>query len=256
MAHELGCGSLLVKYYDSSVYKMVKSVYHEHDWKVWKFAFIPGPTARDPTVIKEALQHVEKELKLSNPEDWYQVTELKLKELGVLSILLPLGGLPQALRQYIPDFTWEDERFAGARLSGLKSLGVCLKALFPKDEVVPNFNISPGFAVSYYIPTLKLAFDYQSYRSYELEGSIGHPEVVFKEPKGLRDEAKRCGITLIFIPFWWDRSTPTLSATILRKVPNAEVEGRFRVSADPNETNAHPIPLRARVPPRKIRMNK
>lgn len=108
---KLGLAGLLTQNYKSSQYAMLLKVYPEYDWLPWKFPKLPSNTGRDPKIIEKALKFVEKECKMTKPEDWYQISGFHLKALGVGSIFAQNGGPFQVLTQYRPDFTWKEEAF-------------------------------------------------------------------------------------------------------------------------------------------------
>jgi len=94
-----GCRSLMVSYYESSHYAMLKEVYPEFDWMPWKFKRIPSNMAIDDEILVKALSHIEKVKAIKSSEGWYRVSSNDLKKIGVLSLLKQAGGLPQTLRR-------------------------------------------------------------------------------------------------------------------------------------------------------------
>jgi hypothetical protein len=82
-----------------------------------------------------------------------------------------------------------------------------------------------------FIPSLSLAFEYQGeihYRTSILHGSAAQRQ---KIDQAKANYAKDIGVTLIPIPFWWDKSSESLAATIHHYRP------------DLGSTNTtHPIP--------------
>jgi hypothetical protein len=71
-----------------------------------------------------------------------------------------------------------------------------------------------GLQLQIFIPSLSLAFEYQGETHYWSTPTLG------LSTKRQRNDALKVkyaadiGITLIAIPYWWDRSTASLSATI------------------------------------------
>lgn len=104
-----------------------------------------------------------------------------------------------------------------------------VKHLLPKDtEIIQNYRHSnmihsvSGFAMELdvYCPSLKLAFEYQGGAHYH-----GFYKAASLKSQHRRDEEKRAAceklnITLIPIPYWWDRTPATLAATIRHYRPD------------------------------------
>lgn len=107
-----GIRGLLVTYYDSSHYLMLKKVYPEYKWLPWKFRSLPRSVVDDPQVLEDSLAYVEKEKKLEKLEDWYSVSQNDLKKLGVYSIISKYGRLPDVLRKFRPSIEWDESLFS------------------------------------------------------------------------------------------------------------------------------------------------
>jgi hypothetical protein len=65
-----------------------------------------------------------------------------------------------------------------------------------------------------YIPSHFIAFEYQGEQHYVSSTMYGSASKRQKADHIKMDLAKSVGITLIPIPFWWDRSLQSLAATI------------------------------------------
>lgn len=105
---------LLTKTYNSSVYLMLKAVYSEHTWIPWNFKVLPGAASRDPEVVRMALEEIAKAKHISRPEDWYQISNTTLKELGFYALIRQCGGLLPTLKssRWSP-FDWDESKFIG-----------------------------------------------------------------------------------------------------------------------------------------------
>jgi hypothetical protein len=62
---------------------------------------------------------------------------------------------------------------------------------------------------------VSVAFEYQGEMHYKSSFTFGLASERQQRDRVKMDFAKRMGITLIPIPFWWDRSAGSLAATIL-----------------------------------------
>jgi hypothetical protein len=67
------------------------------------------------------------------------------------------------------------------------------------------------------LPTLSLAFEYQGEIHYFATALFGPASKRKRVDTAKIEDSKRMGITVLSIPFWWDKSLSSLSATILCK---------------------------------------
>jgi hypothetical protein len=65
-----------------------------------------------------------------------------------------------------------------------------------------------------FIPSLSLAFEYQGETHYFSTHTYGSAHTRQKKDEIKKNFAKKLGITLIDIPFWWNKSANSLAATI------------------------------------------
>lgn len=238
----LGVSSLLALNYRFSPSNMLKSVYPEYDWLPWKFTRIPSTLGRDPEVMRKALAYIERERNILRWEDWYQVSSTVLNGLGLAALFAQVGGLFQALKTYRPEFPWEEGQFLGAQHLGKPSSEASLKKIWPEKELLREMDLGQALQLSYYLPSLKLGFVYQSVQDYGVYGSRGVTLTLY-EPELVKAEASRQGITVIFIPFWWDRKMESLVATILEKCPSMKESLKSELKWDEEAfLKAKPIP--------------
>ena len=219
---KLGFPSGLLLHYGSSLYALLRTVYSEHDWVPWKFAILPQNVASEPEIVERALRYVEKERQMKGPEEWYQVSLPVLRELGVAQIFAKVGGLSAILKNYRPSIFWDDDRFIGIRISGERALGSYLRKLWPSPSIVHNYEIGEGLRVTYYLPHLRLAFEYQGARLYNLAQKDGKASLTVLEDPSKVAAASLHQIRIIFVPFWWDRTLESLVATIIEQGLSAD----------------------------------
>ena len=65
-------GKTLYRKYKNSIFNLLKSLYPEHRWCVWKFQVV-SPEHGDENILKEYMVELEKHLGFKEPEDWYYV---------------------------------------------------------------------------------------------------------------------------------------------------------------------------------------
>jgi hypothetical protein len=71
-----------------------------------------------------------------------------------------------------------------------------------------------------FLPHLSLALEYQGGQHYTTLSNFGDSEIWKRRDQAKLNFASQVGITLISIPFWWDRSSDSLAATIQLKRPD------------------------------------
>lgn len=101
-----------MKQYGNSLYAILRTVYPHYDWDPWRFSLLPRSTIGDSTVLKQAILHVEKNLSIEQPEDWYRVSLNQLKRLGVDALFRKSGGLVSVLERLRPEIQWNEKNFA------------------------------------------------------------------------------------------------------------------------------------------------
>jgi DNA ligase-1 len=104
-----------------------------------------------------------------------------------------------------------------------------LTALFPKVPIVEEYELvddktKQSTILDVYVPSMKLAFDYQSQQRYAREGVFGNVTLRLERDEEKEAACKAKGITLITVPFWWDREHDSLAATIFEKRPDLKNE--------------------------------
>jgi hypothetical protein len=88
------------------------------------------------------------------------------------------------------------------------------KAKSVEFDVSYNYPSVITFTMQVYIPTLHLAFEYQGETHYYTTTVLGSAAQRQLSDSAKAKIAKNDGVTLIPIPFWWDKSPSSLAATI------------------------------------------
>eukprot|EP01114_Cavostelium_apophysatum_P017882 TRINITY_DN5405_c0_g1_i1.p1 TRINITY_DN5405_c0_g1~~TRINITY_DN5405_c0_g1_i1.p1 ORF type:complete len:716 (-),score=103.25 TRINITY_DN5405_c0_g1_i1:1172-3319(-) len=179
---------------------------------------------------RDFLEQIARDFNLSCKEDW---SKISIKD------IIDKGGY-MLLRQYNNSIVWmlktvfPEQRITsseviqqGFRSKAQQEIWEILKQWI--DDLHFNYK-HPDLAhaasnkpmeLDLYSPSLKLAIEYQGQQHFEEthRGSL--------DKQKIRDEEKRAacsdlGITMVEIPFWWDRSESQLTATILKYRPDIE----------------------------------
>lgn len=102
----VGGYGFLNKYFHSSIYLMLVSLYPEVDWKPHKFRRVVSSMKKNPTIVKEIVSYAEEALKIQVPSDWNRVSLTQLKENGLLRFFKAFGGVQQVLQAKYPEMNW------------------------------------------------------------------------------------------------------------------------------------------------------
>jgi hypothetical protein len=110
--------------YNNSPYKLLTSVYPEHDWMPWIFARCPREYWADKKNHRKFLEYLAKELNIKDKNDWYKVGQKVVKhsfntyykeinKYGGLSLLVKeYGGSPSKLiTSCYPEYNWDMWKF-------------------------------------------------------------------------------------------------------------------------------------------------
>jgi hypothetical protein len=187
---------------------------------------------------------------LQQPKDWFSVTLEELADFGGIRIQNKTP-LQTALNELYPHIDWSNLHRWHGRFSQQRYLERTVSSLFPEEEMLVNARkqtqlqndvTGSWLELDVWLPQLNLAFKYQVFFSslspllsnkpshfillcYKDTHHYKASRYEFKilNTYQTRDAMKRVkavqqGITLIIVPFWWDR-TPQRYKLILTQFP-------------------------------------
>jgi hypothetical protein len=203
----------------------------DYDWLPWRFENVPnGYWSIDENIIKY-LEWLSIELSITSMEDWNLVSHEHLMNLHGSSLISKFGSLGNIMVHCYPDYPWMHTFYHGGGnySKPQEKLIQSLKTLLPKDTEIrtsyrhPNLkfsNTNVTMELDIYVPSLNLALEYQGEQHY-----INHylwRSIDIQREKDImkRRACKMADITLIEIPFWWDRSVASLKATLNQYFPH------------------------------------
>lgn len=94
--------------------KILKQKYPNIVWAPWCFTRVPDKYWSNLEHQKKALEWIEKQLKIDNWEDWYQVTVADLERVGGAGLLAVHHRSPcHMLQHLLPQHEWLPWRFKG-----------------------------------------------------------------------------------------------------------------------------------------------
>jgi len=220
-------GKLLLQQYDGSLPAALRQVYPQHRWPEWYFSgHVPEGYWDDERNVTLFVDHLVQRYDLQN-NDVSLLTVENISDTGGSTLLKKCGGIQNLLQKYFPESRVARPSNFRKRLrlsKGQQMLLNAVRSLLPSETIVENHLLSRGefrpFEIDIFLPRLSLGLEYQGQYHFQHSFIFGSPEVVQK-----RDEAKKAlcadmGITLIEVPFWWDRSIATVAATIHKYRPD------------------------------------
>jgi hypothetical protein len=86
-----------------------------------------------------------------------------------------------------------------------------------------------------FLPHLSLSFEYQGEHHYSSTRYLGDTTIPQRRDRAKRKFASQFGITVISIPFWWDRSSESLASTIEYYRPDINFQRKKKVQPIPLE---------------------
>jgi hypothetical protein len=91
-----------------------------------------------------------------------------------------------------------------------------------------SFNIFSFYCLlkKIFFPHLSLAFEYQGEHHYFSKGLFGSSSVSQRRDQAKLKFASQLGVTLIPIPFWWDKSSHSLASTIRYYRPDINFQSK------------------------------
>eukprot|EP00026_Physarum_polycephalum_P008439 Phypoly_transcript_08525.p1 GENE.Phypoly_transcript_08525~~Phypoly_transcript_08525.p1 ORF type:complete len:450 (+),score=74.07 Phypoly_transcript_08525:120-1469(+) len=226
-------GKTLLSLYSYSPRVAITSIFPAHAWEMWRFGGkyqTLGHDVGDPTVTAKYRNFVEARVKplckVEAMEDWYRVSHEDMERVGKKALVRSAGGLTGLLRRAYPEHAWDWSKFSQLnRKKGQMLMRSVIADLFSgckifEDYVHPTLiykHNSENVQLDIFIPDLKLAFEYQGPHHYQRD-------VFFTNlSEGDLMKTSLCesiGLTLIAVPYWWDKKITSLGFLIHKVRPD------------------------------------
>ena len=146
------------------------------------------------------------------------------------------------LNHYFPEFKWAERQKRGLLMKTQQHLQKIVQQIFSTLQVLPNYNHPElhfastnremGFDI--YIKELSLAIEYQGDHHYQWSPRFGSPEIQQNRDEEKRTACLQAEITLVEVPYWWDRTLDSVVATLKsRGVPLPPKYATMRLKTGP-----------------------
>eukprot|EP00027_Filamoeba_sp_ATCC50430_P012117 CAMPEP_0168573886 /NCGR_PEP_ID=MMETSP0413-20121227/18779_1 /TAXON_ID=136452 /ORGANISM="Filamoeba nolandi, Strain NC-AS-23-1" /LENGTH=312 /DNA_ID=CAMNT_0008607177 /DNA_START=21 /DNA_END=956 /DNA_ORIENTATION=- len=217
---------LLQTHYHYSLGKALRAVYPEHPWRLWRFERVPRGFWSDQANILAFFQYCTQQFSITHLSDWLTVETQLIRKAGGTTLLSKFGGFVPLLQHVYPGFNWNavakritvtdrDSRFES---KAERHLTRHVQKLLPNVKLVKNYRDKELFykftnrwmEFDIFLP----AIEYHGEQHYQKTFLFGSEVYQQQRDADKRDLCKERGITLIEIPFWWDRSIESLAATL------------------------------------------
>jgi len=213
-------------HFNNSLIKALQTVYPEYIWYEWRFNQVPKGFWNDINNLRDYINWLSDQLDIKEFQDWYSVTIPQLLSLRAYSPINKYGGLIPVLKMCFPDQVWNPNAAILYKVQNL--LYKMARKLFSNLLVEMNYkhpelrfsksNSRMEFDV--FIPSLNVALEYQGQQHYNFHFMYGSEKCTQQRDTEKKDACQKIGITLIEIPYWWDRQLPSLMAAINKARPD------------------------------------
>ena len=106
-------GRLLLEYYGQSLVNLLKFVYPEHPWQIWRFHQVSAGFWDDISNQKMYFDWLAEQLNINDLQDWYNIKEDQWRDKDKLRFLLSSkygDSLAKALKTIYPHYPWKLQR--------------------------------------------------------------------------------------------------------------------------------------------------
>jgi hypothetical protein len=226
-----GGSALLHKYYRSPS-KVIRCIYSEYSWDQNRFRKVP----KDKLAVGywdhlenriNLMKTLKEKFQVEEMEDWYRISMAQIRE--KYSSIFDRYSMETLLTDAFPSYNWDINKLRAhyPERASQRWLKVTAQNLFPNSELFENFryqkvcsNDEPKMEFDLFLPKEKLAFEYQGEHHYYDVYHVGNHWERTQRDKAKKELCEREGITLINIPYWWDKASESLAATIFELRPD------------------------------------
>eukprot|EP01125_Pyxidicula_operculata_P001181 TRINITY_DN1112_c0_g1_i1.p1 TRINITY_DN1112_c0_g1~~TRINITY_DN1112_c0_g1_i1.p1 ORF type:complete len:295 (+),score=42.60 TRINITY_DN1112_c0_g1_i1:782-1666(+) len=218
-------GSGLMRMNQNSPFTVIMKYMQFLHIKPWEFKKSPKHFWEDLSTMQMLLKYAEWKLELETLDDWHRVSNENLIRLGLFHSINSCGGLTNILNKVYPDHPWNINNLNNKTKKRTEQwrLYQVVRRLFPYNtEIVeeyrhPTIKFQSGSRVTFdiYLPEYNIAFEYQGIQHYEDTKFFGDSKTRIARDNEKLKLCQSVDISLIEVPYWWDKSEAWLKQQIL-----------------------------------------
>src|SRR5207253_2804434 len=104
---KLGATGLISNYFQDSFVNAIQNIYSEFRWNVRRFSCSPRNFWKVWTNQREAFDKITNRLGIEKQSDWYSISGMQLKRVGVQGLLGPFNdSFISAIQHAYPEYEW------------------------------------------------------------------------------------------------------------------------------------------------------
>eukprot|EP01114_Cavostelium_apophysatum_P003604 TRINITY_DN1359_c0_g5_i1.p1 TRINITY_DN1359_c0_g5~~TRINITY_DN1359_c0_g5_i1.p1 ORF type:complete len:860 (+),score=172.66 TRINITY_DN1359_c0_g5_i1:146-2725(+) len=215
----------------SSFVSTIMSAYPERPWKEWRFDKVPPGFWDQEVNVRRYLDWLSQEFHIRDAEEWNTITERDVIAKGGGALISKYGNFKKVLSAFYPEVNKQKTGSPTLRWKAQSLLLERLREILPSehhgdvlfDYLHPDIKYLKGtkrVQLDVYIPSCKLAFEYQGHQHYRTSNYFGEAGEVQKLDEQKARACEEKGITLVHVPFWWDQTRESLQSTLHQKRPD------------------------------------
>lgn len=198
---------------NQTMYEFLQQHFPEHEWLPFCFPVVPIRFWKDPEICRKWVKYLEDILDIKDLSDWKHVSRMTMEKYHGDRPLKKYGGKLAILAMVYPEHQFQSTKLNATQ----KHLFDIVEKYFHGQKVLMEarpkelkFQGSKWpLQLDIYLPDLRLAFEYQGEQHFRVNQMYKRQQLDVQQQK---DEEKRkiCkenNITLIEVPYWWNRGT-------------------------------------------------
>mmetsp|Transcript_10344 Transcript_10344/g.42068 ORF Transcript_10344/g.42068 Transcript_10344/m.42068 type:complete len:475 (+) Transcript_10344:14-1438(+) len=223
-------GSGMLSRYSFSLFDALRDIYDDgEEWTLYTCRpSVPAGHWESEENVRRYLLYVADRLELHEKEDWFRVSMAQIRAAASAGAsLFHRMSLLDALRKAFPGEDWPIQPLNSIKRAVQRELLLGVRRVLPGHEVIEDYReeflrskaSGSALELDLFVPSLKMALEYNGEHHYEEIPFFGPLESIQRRDREKRELCDRAGVSLVVIPYWWDRSEHSLLATIWRDCP-------------------------------------